>query len=92
MTELGSPESNTLKISFDFVILGPSILCSISLGFALQIFKGAAEANNFKDFSPKCTFHPSSSLQKPEHGHQLFLGERLLATGHLAHIHASDLL
>lgn len=52
MTE-GSPESNTLKISFDFVTLEPSILYGIPFIFRLQIFKTAAEASNFKDLFPK---------------------------------------
>lgn len=64
MTQLGSPESNTLKISFDFVILGPPTLCSIPFIFRLQIFKRAAETHNFKDLFLEMHFHPSSSPQK----------------------------
>ena len=56
MTELGSPESNNFKILFDFVIPGPSTLCSVPFIFRLQIFKRAAEANNFKGLFPKMHF------------------------------------
>lgn len=56
MAELVSPESNTFKISFDLVILGPSTLCSIPFIFTLQVFKRAAVAKNFKDLFPQMHF------------------------------------
>lgn len=56
MTKSVFPESNTVKISFDFAILGPSMLHSITFIFKLQIFKRASEANNVKDLFPKMPF------------------------------------